>query len=755
MAMGPVAEAFLQQECYGPMELDRVEGGPAFRRLMKGTPKEGNFLGTSAAVFRALNFNILRYRYALRGHYFVTVFRVATRERGQDYIGKQCVYAIAYWLTNEDVKAEGRDEDTLTPEFICLGGTYVSQDGEYRENFLQWDEFERNYAEALRRGGELEEDENLVANVEAEMVDLFEQGELDFSVSAYPFEETNRLDTRADELRMPIKLLTASVILLMYQRYAAHLMPLYAETMSPLIGDAEPLMRRAQPDLLVRTVQAFRNGSFTNNTLRVAVGQKLLPLMRAAAVDFNNIRYPTPREVWVSEALSDFKLNGRSNAFPYVVQWTTVRDVAADMFDNEALTRLYETSLAATDALNDLQRLRQRIAGTKKGKRNVFEGFDHELYRSVAFAEEHMIMSDIALVLATEWVGRTVGSLKLLSLDVFEPAYGGEGLMPVLFELAYGCLAMHDLCVHSDLHYHNMTVQTIWLQPSVRKKYGTDQLAYVYLAGPTQADAYVVPARGVGGRIIDFSRALVNPARRSDVEQHQGVGQATAFFEEQIERTVKAIERWEPAFVETHRAKIYGAAHAEPQALYEVIAALDYLALGRNFKIMLEELPPELAATVAPAVGAACERMRAVAHDELIRGLQKVALQRAAPDRSARDIGRRVLSAAFPDNKFTAWDEGDLKLFSVTDVFNVAAPLKYSGQALDRFPPWADLGAVAKLAGMSVEKLLPPGDGPMLAAADSRASSAAGHPELELLIERERSQLARRPPPEAGTSWIT
>jgi len=748
---GDAIVKYFQAEAYGSMELDRVEGGPTFRTLLDRVPTDGSFSISSASWTRANAFDVVRYNFALRGHYTVTTFRLGTRSTVPGAPPNESIFGIAYWLTAEDAQAEGSSDPA--PDYVCVGGTYVSQDGEYRDNFIAWSSFCRVYEEALGS-----EDDKLVSLLEEDILKLIGDGEISVEMYVHPYEELERLEGAADNLRISLKLLVAAIAIFSSQTRAVHFMPTYKETMRPLIDYVGTNI-----DPKSYTLQCLCMGvkqGKSESRRRTSCGQKLIPMMRAAVVQFGNIRYPTAREVWVSETLSDFKLNGRSNAFPLMSNWSTVHGISPTMFDNDSMTRMMRTSRVVGSALEKLQHARAEVlAAAESGKRHQLEGLDHKMYQSVVFAEQHMLLSDVALLLVNEFVGITVGSLKKAPAGMFAARYSGRTLYSTLFEIAFGCYTMHEVCIHSDLHYHNMTVQYLWNADIFKKFKGVavEKACYVFLGGPTQEDAYVLPVYGVCGRVIDFSRALVSPRQREAIVKHQGEEQTTVFYVEQAERMIKALERWEPAFVAKHEEKLRGAAYASPQHLYDVLVAIDFLAVGRNFGAMLDELAvesPADAKAVSPDVREACAALQKAAHAELLRGLQKVVLRRGDPDGDARATGRRVLADAFGAWKFTSWDPGDLDLYEVVDVFRADAPLRYSGGRLDRFPPWADIPRLADLSGRSESDIMAPGTAPLFDSMESRTHGELDHPDLELLVERERTRLLRAPPPDAGTSWV-
>jgi len=209
-----------------------------------------------------------------------------------------------------------------------------------------------------------------------------------------------------------------------------------------------------------------------------------------------------------------------------------------------------------------------------------------------------------------------------------------------------------------------------------------------------------------------------------------------------------AIARWEPDYAAKNQELLKGLALADEHALYAVLTALDFVALGRNVETLLGRGSPNGWKSTEAAERAG--RLHAAARDELFRGLRRLSARKAGP--ALGEVGRRVLRAAFGDYLFAEQDPAALEATTPYDVFRAGAPVTFSGAEPGRFPPWARPDELVRFSGgLKIEEILSRGDRPLFDAADSRA---AGDEELEDEIERERGRLARRPPPDAESSWI-
>jgi len=314
---------------------------------------------------------------------------------------------------------------------------------------------------------------------------------------------------------------------------------------------------------------------------------------------------------------------------------------------------------------------------------------------------------------------------------------------------------MHEVGIHADLHNNNVTAFAAALPKE-------DNLCKVYVAGPEgQADTYVLPYCGTVGCVIDYSRVLINPQQRTSLEQSQGVEPTNAFFRTQATRVLMAVDRWLPAFAKKHQEKLKGAAFAMEQDLYNVLTALDYLAIGHNLGTLLESIGEDSRAwNPSPRSAALCTKLAEVARAELLAGLQVVALRAGGKNKEAPaspfEVGRRIMAAVFEDFLYSNWDPADLSKLMVVNVVNSQTPLRYSGSSVDRFPPWLQPENLVKFSGgKSIKEILSRGDRPLLDILEMRGE----HPEgidntLELAIEGERSKLVDRPPESVETSWL-
>lgn len=745
-AAKPSMDLYLQEQAFD-IGLDSQEGGRGFKTFLQGRPKNGDHVRLGGGM-RLSAFVGLRYGKPLAPEYSLVAFEMETR--GEDRL-EGCIYANLLWRIGEDF-----------PEYVCLGGTYVSQDGEYRKNLTWWKTFQETYAEeSLTEDAlplELRPQEQIERRTHAMI------GEGDLSLKLFVFSrapgETQRLSTRCDELRLLVKLFVAQMICGADSLMPPHTQPMYTAAMEAprkFMTEALDLIEKQPDPTSEDRVLAHRLGVELRKKFLCGArfsrlscsGQKLIPLMRAEATQPGNTRYPGWREIWVAQRVSDLVINGRAGGFPLFNQWSIVGKVDEHMFDNDAMRRHFRTSEAATAALEQLA-LARRLAleGSDRGFASRLEDLDLAILRGASHAEQ-LILAPFALVSIVQHVGHTMGSLP--HMPRMYPGVQGDKFETVLFDLLYNCLVMHSVGIHADLHYHNMTLSNRW----GRQAYNPDHTCAVFVAGPNgEKDTFVVPTHGSTGCIIDFSRVIINPAQRKVLEAHQGVEQTDAFFREQSTRMLMALARWEPGFAKENQEKIKGKAFLAQQELYDVLTALDYLAIGRNIGLLMKEARgTECAWEISEKVIAKCDEIQEVAHEELLRGLRTVVIGKGkARAPTDEPIGMRILRRTFGHYLYAKWDPGVLHKYVLVDAFNATAPMKYSGESMDSFPPWAQVENLMKFAeGRPVESVVNRDVRAIQHMFEERVDGL--DPEIELLVDKERAKLSK-PSPAASKSWV-
>lgn len=723
--------AYLQAEVFRHLDLESVKGSRAFKSFLTAVPEGGKHVHWGGG-FVANNYIVLRTNYPLARRYVAAVCSV--RSIGVEDGVYSTIYAYVYWPL-----APGAALPTdPTPEYVCIGPTYSSQDGEYRGGLLWWSEVEALYADAVFSP--------LASSVEADVLSALSHSEIVLNVRVFPDEAAKMTSNWLDDLRLPLKLFVLCQLRAVQKTTSPpHLVPQYGKAMAFMLEATRQNLVDISPEVVQKLPFMW-----TGRASRTLIcGQKLVPLTRAAAVQVGNIAHSPWRELWAAQKASDLVLNGRTTALPLFNDWFIITGANAELFENEAMLKRHHTSRAVGEALKQLEDVRATM-WTAAGE--AVDPLDDQFLRGIRVGEAQYLLAEYVLCLTMENKGLTLATLKAqqrrLKLRV-----QAEDFETVLFDYAYGCFVLHAVGIHGDLHLNNVTVHC-------RASY-QEGLCTAFVAGPDEADTYVLPNTGTVGSLVDFSRILINPKHQPELAEQLGETQAAAIFRDQATRVLHLMHLAVPEFATAHQEAIKGAAYTQPQAVYDVLVAVDYLLLGRNLgNALSEKQPADQFWQPGPSIAKLCRNMEEVATEELISGFRALIDKTPAAGAKAsrqRTVGQRILRAVFSDYLYSNWDPADLERYVLADVQRADAPLAYSGSALETLPPWMQPdNLVRNSAGLTIDQILSRGD---RAIAEAAAARAAPDPRVEQAISAEREKLRPEPDrrqayPHAYQSWL-
>lgn len=746
----------------GQLALGDVPGGRRYRKFISGMdfstcPVSG--LG------RIQKFQIVKFEYPLaHAGYSVGVFSFDLKGDTP-----RSNYAYAYW------RGAGGD-----PEYICLSPTFESRDGEYRERFIWYPNFDKAYADLTTR----------LSALERVLLRLAEDGRLELGVDIYPEAAAADLVAAADERRLAIRALAGTLLPDVESKnmsgeriYQTHTSSAYTRLIET-VAAAYKKAATPPPPTLSETfrIVALVTGRVGHPSL-TECGQKLVPLSVRQASQVGDVSFAPWREVWTSRKATDLVINGVAPNFPIFDNWTYLNGVHRHLFENPSMMYQYTRSDRSRVVASDIRAARGRLPDVETDYH--MGQFDTRIYDSLVYAQDYLILTDLALCMVSEFVGPTwrsradvlIGSSdregatsqRLITGLLREPARGAR----YLFDLCYGAHALHTRtgCVHTDLHLNNMTLFSVGTRlvqsetPEgriVEEEILPDTSSIVYIAGPRGAvDTYVFPHDGWYSFIIDFSRVILGPGAAADLTAEHGAAYTETFYRRQANRVLRTLHRYAPTFVEKNQEKIKGAILANFDQVFEALTAVDFLAIGHNMGLLWEELSRVEGLEVAPENLELPRRLERVARRHLVERLAAIvgegdgapgAPGAPGPTALSGPPGPAILSEVFGDYSYPVLAQAPgnpLQETMVTDVYNVTAPMPYSGSDYSRYPPWARFDMLKKqLKGIPVEELTA-GRTPREFFAALRSSGL-----FDALVEEAAAEASLDSPGAATSSWI-
>jgi hypothetical protein len=687
--------------------LDGVEGGPRFKAFIAPfpAPAEGSNPYPMSGRLRMSNFLSLKLRYPLGPAGYVCL---AMSARAGEH---QAHYAYAYWR---------RGQEAADPEYICVSPTFDSRDGEYRRRFIRYPVF----------AAACEKLASSLAPFEEAVIGLAAEARLELKARGYPEDAAETVAEQAHDRRLLVLAFAVALALDVWETARGMLMAHTSAAYTALlaaVAAARPSLAEASRALRVLQVETsvFVRGS--GNVFTVQCGQKLVPMyVREAmqALDYNLAGW---RELAVTRLAGDLVLNFAAPGFPLYNQWSYVEGADAALFENEAMEDRYVRGRVAEEASRSIREARRALGGPEAPQNYYTEELSARLYESLEYAQSFLLMSPVALAHTMEDVGWALRSLPAYvrrapaqwpaAVDAFADA---DTAARHLFEFAYGAHALHSKLgvAHTDLHGNNLTFY-MWGLADREKVEGEtvtfepfyDDPAVAYVAGPRgEADTFVFPAAGDSGCIIDYSRCLLGPAFRPRLEEGRSAQYATNFYRDQTSRVMRTLFRYAPAFVGKNEAALKAAVIANFEAVFPVLCAVDFLAIGRSVGAALldavaeidpHEVRPFRVAKEALDLAARLERD---AQELFVAGLHDLA--EAAGSRRQMPPppfpGAALLARVFGEWRFARWAARDpqrLRRFQLVDAYNLENPLAYSGADYAQWPPWARLDEIERHLG--------------------------------------------------------
>ncbi|GFR89304.1 BA71V-C717R [Elysia marginata] len=743
------------------LRLSHAEGSHKFLKFIRSMGVET--LPLSGAV-RIQSFHILKFGYPLRrAGYVAAAFLARVFASGSTPLHHETYFAYAYWPREESCKSG-------PPEYICHSPTFESRDGEYRHRFIWFKQFLEGY-EALTP---------LLAPLERMLLEAVGNNELEIDLFFFPSDDKKLHGglvsgpvSYSDEARLGVKSLAVAMALDVVRAQNGtlqnHASNSYCTVMQLLYKRCTECF--SAWDLHIRNRFAVFEAGKENQPYRAQCGQKLVPLTIRESLQVNNINLAPWREVWIAQRATDLVINSIAPAFPIFNNWTYLDGADRSLFSNKAMHERYARSTQAKAVCINLRHARAAI-GSAASTDHRMCGLDAHVYDAIAYAQDYVLLTELAMCSTSEYVGMTVRTIPDIARKSEKVALGflrmfSEPAMQAryLFDLCYGAHMLHTRvgAIHVDLHLNNMTVYELGHQYyDGVQRFTNPTIAYV--AGPRgEADTYVFPHDGFFACLIDFSRAILGPAARPQIEAESGKAFATSFYRGQVSRALHALDHYVSGFVRLHQEKIKGLLLAEPDTMFSVMTAIDFLAVGRNFGALLREVSEAARAPcdkrtleVAPEGITLAARIEKIALEHLVINLTE--LVHGSRPREVRNAGDFILPGAFDEFRYLAWAGADpaeaslrpypLHSATLTDVYNAAVPLEYSSTDYARYPPWANFEELGRhLGGIKIAQVTAGrGERPFLQSLDFDGY-------LAVLQEQVRKSIEDAPAAETS-SWV-
>ncbi len=546
--------------------------------------KKAHIGHTSQSARLLVNVQILKHLYVTNRTDMITACFKVTRG------SVTCIYG---YLHSEC--SLGQDP-TFTHKFTCASPTYKSQDGEYRHRLIPMFQFD-NIFEKYREEFD---------NVEYMVITDLEDGDISLSVDFYfpPNCKVDRSKYRdsVNCMRIMIKMYMLCWIVDFYQITNAimenHINPAYLHNIyNP---DAKVVYDELVDDLggiakytnLVEHAQYCTDLSKTGQFLTdPQCGQKIIPVTIWEMMKPDDINFSVWREIYITNLCSNLVLNLISPSFAFMSNWFYIHNTRRELFDNPAMHEKYDESELATKISTKLRNTdRYNYVDMDKSNNpinNKFMKLSKSIQKSTVYSDAHIRLTDMAICMTSEYVGRTIMDLPALA----NSAVGVKGMNKFftdkgvfskqIFEFIYGFYCMNSKVgvIHGDVHINNATIYTLYDFASVPSLEGSTAAYHV------NGNTYLFPHVGLISMIIDFSRSIVGDYDR--LEHEFGPRYTSLYFKNQKVRLLQLIYNHFPKIAKMYEDNLEILLDTKFPLMFKILTAIDPYILMTNITTML------------------------------------------------------------------------------------------------------------------------------------------------------------------------
>ena len=455
------------------------------------------------------------------------------------------------------------------------------------------------------------------------------------------------------------------------------------------------------------------NLAITKKETATKVGQKIIPLSIAEVQNPFNIRFKPWREYLISTHLSDYIVNNVSPGFFITNSWFYIKNSRKGLFDNDIQFERMQRSELAVQITELLSRAKiftyenihdQKAISKKLTKKtintyisNKFKELSEKIQDPIDYAKEEIIMSNVAFCIISEYVGRTIMDVVLLSKSssYYDKLIGSPFTLAgyplftkYMFELCYNlyCMNIRSGIIHGDLHLNNATLKGL-TYTNIRNINDIKNPAVLYVLGDENSQ-YIFPTTGYYLCIIDFSRCIVLPEKINSFKDsslpktYDILDNMKEFQLDQVERLLNIYINYTTDSL-SHIDELRILFKNKFEAVFKLLTVTDLFGFTQKLIMVFSSTD-----TSIPKLHKNCI--------DLLKKINNYAQQFLTVEMnkliSNKEYEQTILDMEWPiytiiKNCFYEHLILNAPIQNIIDVYNINNPLTYSLNQLDKFPP--------------------------------------------------------------------
>lgn len=448
----------------------------------------------------------------------------------------------------------------------------------------------------------------------------------------------------------------------------------------------------------------------TKREIATKVGQKIIPLSISETQHPFNIKYKPWREYLISIHLSNYIVNHISPGFFLTNLWFYIKNSRKGLFDNDIQyekMKRSELAIQITELLNRAQLYTHENIGQKliknKNKHidtwisNKFKELSNKIQDPIDYAKEDIIMSNVALCMMSEYVGRTIWDVILLSKSstYYDKLIGNPFTLSgydifakYMFEMCYNLYCMNSISgiIHGDLHLNNATLNALTYK-HVRNINDIKNPTVLYVLGD-ENNQYVFPTMGYYLCLIDFSRAIVMPEKIDQLKDpllpksHKILDNMKEFQSDQVDRLLGLYLHY-TSDSHSNKDDLRILFKNKFEAVFKLLTSLDIFGVTQKLLRMFKLSDSKIVKPHKSCIDL-LQKINTYSQHYFTKEINKLI--------SDKDHEKTVLEMEWPiatiiKNCFYEYLTNNRSIGNIIDVYNIKNPLQFSLNALNEYPP--------------------------------------------------------------------
>jgi hypothetical protein len=470
------------------------------------------------------------------------------------------------------------------------------------------------------------------------------------------------------------------------------------------------------------------NQFFNKPLYKTKIGQKLIPLTIAESQNPFDIKYKPWREYLISIYLSNFIINNISPGFFIINSWFYIKNSRKGLYDNDIqYEKMHRSELAVQ--ITELLSRAQIYTHENIGKGNLIKNNDINSYLSLKFknlydkiqkpityAKEDIIMSNVTLAIMSEYVGRTLWDMILLtkSSNYYNKLIGSPFSLqgyPIfskyMFELCYNLYCMNSIAgiIHGDLHLNNATINSILYKTTIDIN-NIENPNDLYVLGD-ENNQYIFKTSGYFLCIIDFSRSIILPEKINNFvdltlpKTYKIINDIKGFQIEQVEKLLNLYLNY-ATDNESNKDELRILFKNSFEAVFKLLTSIDIYGITDKLLKMFKLNDNTIIKPHKNCIDL-LEKMNTYSQEFLTLEMNKLI--------SDKTYEKNILEMEWPllliiKHCFYENLINNVKIGDIINVFNYNNKLNYSLNKLDLFPPTIK---THKIIENNKEKIIPTG----------------------------------------------